>query len=375
VLVLFGFGALLMLNTSPSLQIAPLMPTVDVVQAQDNKILRNVNSPALPTVAIPAQPFTLPTLAIRLQGTATPFYAIDAVPIVDEPIIAAATPTAPTMNDADVPPATIELLAPPISRDVLGRDHYWLSPPVDLQANTIVDVYGSGDSIQRGIDMAGQVVHAAGSGMVIWAGDGYVQDGVLLRDRVDYGRVVVIAHDFGYRGQAMYTLYADLSELSVELGQVVAMGDALGYVGDGGRVHFEVRVGENAHWATVNPTLWMVPAAGHGVIAGRVVDGDGNLVTNADITIRRRVDRVVQATTLPYNRLSGLGYAVRSDPNWNENFVAWNVPQGAYDVMVMIDGMRVVRSVDVLEGVTVFVELKPIDDDANASTETLEGQS
>ena len=103
------------------------------------------------------------------------------------------------------------------------------------------------------------------------------------------------------------------------------------------------------------------------------MDGDGNLVTNADITIRRRVDRVVQATTLSYNRPSGLGYAVRSDPNWNENFVAWNVPQGAYDVMVMIDGMRVMRSVDVLEGVTVFVELKPTDDDANASTETFEG--
>lgn len=270
-------------------------------------------------------------------------------------------------------------LSLPISRD--PRDHYWLARPVDSSAvNYALFYYSYGSDgpedawrVHHGVDMPnpiGESVRAAGPGTVIWAADGFrveLPDGSIAETTYSYGNTVLIEHDFGYRGQPIYTLYAHLSAILVTRGQRVQTGDIIGLVGDtgvvtGSHVHFEVRVGRNSWYAVRNPLLWMVPYVGHGVIAGRIVGLDGELLDDQDISIiDRRTGRVVQ-TASSYVRVDinkdGLPDVVADDA-WNENFVAGDIPEGQYQVVARIDGMRVTRLVEVYEGTTTFVELAP----------------
>jgi len=391
--VLGGFGALLWANAAPAPVLQPVIPT-DLVPTEDPNSWQNIlragfgsNSTPLPTVAIPAEQFIPPTLP-RSGDT-------DAVPIEPGALVDAALPTfAPlgAVTPTPPPPTAVSLafnapitvqavtrppsvwrpppLMPPLSRDPLGRDHYWFQRPVDSNANNaslFYYPYGSDGPerdnpwrIHNGIDMpnpVGETVRAAGSGRVVWAAGGVFQNSP------SYGNVVAIEHDFGYRGQPLYTIYAHLSAVLVANGQQVNAGDVIGLVGQTGRVsgphvHFEVRVGENHYRATYNPLLWMVPYVGHGVIAGRVTNAAGELLMDHEITVRRWATGLVQDTTTSYiYQYNGLD--VNADPEWNENFVVGDVPVGRYEVIANIDSERVVQIVDVVEGTTVFVELRP----------------
>jgi len=77
----------------------------------------------------------------------------------------------------------------------------------------------------------GQVVHAAGSGEVIYTGN-----------IKGYGQIIIIDH-----GGRVTTLYAHLSRILVDIGDKVKKEQTIGQVGDSGgvsspRLHFEVRV-------------------------------------------------------------------------------------------------------------------------------------
>jgi len=400
VVVLIGFGALLLVNSSPALSVSPVIPTQEDIQSEANawqEILSDGfgdNSTPLPTIAIPTREFVPPTLPANQVVTATSFNAFDAAQVADSSVAGVVTPTVPAptaTNVGDEIVITVEYvtrapsdwqpppLIPPLSRDPLGRDHYWLTRPVDSNANNAVLFYypyGSDGPekenpfrVHHGIDMpnpVGQAVRAAGSGTVVWTADGRSQEDVpIFQNSPSYGNVIVIEHDFGYRGQPIYTLYAHLSASLIEAGQYVEAGEVIGQVGNSGRVtgphvHFEVRVGENAYRATYNPALWMVPYVGHGVIVGRVLDDNDNLVQDADITVRNRSNGLVQDTTTTYIQL-GTSFDVNPDPVWEENFVVADVPVGRYDVIATINGERVIRQVDVIEGTTTFVELVPVD--------------
>jgi len=341
------------------------------------------NSTPLPTIAIPTASFAAPTLAGSSDTNLTPI-GVGEVPGQAEIVVnLGATPTplaggtggqgtveaAVTAQIVTRPPSQWRPppLIPPISRDPLGRDHYWFARPVDSNAtNFALFSYPFGSDgppqdnpwrIHHGIDMPnpiGQTVRAAGSGTVIWAGPGF-------QDSASYGNVVVIQHDFGYSGMPLFTLYAHLSAVLASAGQRVTMGDPIALVGNTGRVsgphvHFEVRVGENRYGATYNPLLWMVPYVGHGVIAGRVIGPNGNLLQDQTVTIRDyRTGLVVQSTTT-YIFLDN-GSDVKMDMMWNETFVVGDVPVGRYEVIASIDGTRVSRLIDVSEGMTSFVEL------------------
>lgn len=393
VVVVAGFGALLWANAAPTPPLQPVIPTEAVPTADPDSwqnILRagfGSNSTPLPTVAIPAQPFVAPTLALGGGADAVPIEP-GALPEAALPTFApfsAVTPTPPpptavalafdaplTVQAVTRPPSVWRPppLVPPLSRDPLGRDHYWFQRPVDSNANNAALFYYSYGSdgpeqenpwrVHNGIDMpnpVGETVRAAGSGKVIWAAEGAFQNSP------SYGNVVAIEHDFGYRGQPLYTVYAHLSAVLVANGQHVNAGDVIGLIGQTGRVsgphvHFEVRLNENHYRATMNPLLWMVPYVGHGVIAGRVTNAAGEPLMDHEITVRRWATGLVHDTTTSYVYQHN-GLDVNADPLWNENFAIGDVPAGRYEVVANIDGERVAQLVDVVEGTTVFVELAP----------------
>jgi septal ring factor EnvC (AmiA/AmiB activator) len=98
------------------------------------------------------------------------------------------------------------------------------------QKNTEFNTY----TFNSGIDISaplGQVVHASGSGEVIYTGN-----------IKGYGQIIIIDH-----GGRVTTLYAHLSKILVDIGDKVKNEQTIGQTGDSGgvstpRLHFEVRV-------------------------------------------------------------------------------------------------------------------------------------
>lgn len=364
-------------------------------------------STALPTVAIPIilptqvqvvlPAITQTSVSASELGASTP----DIVAQGNAPTLPAATPT---LAEESAPSTAIVItrapaefrppaLIPPLSLDPLGRDHYWLGRPIDSNAqNSVLTIYTYGSDgsdaanplrVHHGVDMpnpVGEIVRAAGDGKIIYSADGRLAETDIFQNSPSYGNVIVIEHDFGYNGKRIWTLYAHLSSAFVEAGDVVVMGEPIGQVGETGRVtgphlHFEVRLGQtaddNRYGNTYNPIIWMVPYVGHGVIAGRVLDSNGNVINDAEITIRNFATGLVQTTTTSYVILDN-GFDVNPDPIWQENFAASDIPAGRYNIIATIDGERIVRQVTVVEGTTAFVELKP-DDPATATPESSGG--
>lgn len=392
-IAVLGFGVIVFFNAQPTPELRVIVPTEAPTLDEAGgwrRILEagfGSGSTPLPTIAIPTQAYVVPTLApgttvaglspIEIGGQPAPVDAPASTPTLPPPTGALLITQFPLTSVAVTrvpqqwqPPPLI----PPISRDALGRDHYYLHRPVDSNAaNRGLFYYpyasdGPDNSyrIHSGLDMPneiGQTVRAAGSGRVIWAGPGF-------QDTASYGNTVVIEHDFGHDGRRLYTLYAHLSAVLVLQGQAIAARDPIGLVGNTGRVsgphvHFEVRMGEAnstsvpGYGETVNPVLWMVPYVGTGVIVGRLEDARGRALQDADITIRAYATGLIADTTTTYIQ-PGTPVDMNSDPVWNENFAVGDLPVGRYEVIAIVEGVRISRMVTVLEGTTSYVELSPL---------------
>jgi murein DD-endopeptidase MepM/ murein hydrolase activator NlpD len=255
------------------------------------------------------------------------------------------------------------------------RDHYYFRRPVDSNANStslFYYPYGSAGPqlewrVHHGLDMPnpdGQPVRAAADGTVVWAADHYrwVEDRRVVDAAESYGNVVIIAHNFGYNGQQLYTLYAHLSKILVTQNQAVTAGQIVGLSGHSGQVsgphvHFEVREGDNLYFDTRNPLLWMAPLVGDGVVAGRVLYRDGSPVQDATITLLQ-TSRVVDTTYTYINpKVPGVAiHQVDGDDVWHENFAIGDVPVGHYEVTVSVGGQRFTRAINVQEGTTAYVD-------------------
>lgn len=261
----------------------------------------------------------------------------------------------------------------PMSRDL--RDHFYFRRPVDANANStslFYYPYGSNGPesawrVHHGLDLPnpdGTAVRAAADGIVVWAADHYRWTEEGITDGAEsYGNVVIIEHNFGYHGQRLFTLYAHLSRIIVTQNQRVSVGDVVGLSGHSGQVtgphvHFEVRQGDNFYWTTRNPLLWMAPLLDHGVVAGKVLYKDGSPVEHAVVTLLQD-ERIVDTTVTYVNpkRVPGHSHDVDGDDEWRENFAFGDVPVGRYDVVVNINGTRLIRRIDVQAGTTAFVDL------------------
>jgi len=229
----------------------------------------------------------------------------------------------------------------PVPWAVSAYDHFYFARPIaadtvnwPLAEYRYGGVFFAPNIVHTGVDIDaedGAPILSAGPGTVISA-DWGLYSGSAGNINDPYGKAVVIKHDFGYKGETLYTIYAHMSEIIAVVGQHVETGDVLGLVGSTGattgpHLHFEVRLGENSFYRTYNPELWMAPPQGWGVLVGRLTDEDNELLNRYTVEVRPEPSGVPLRTVLTYASAQG---AVNSDPYYQENPVLCDLPAGIY---------------------------------------------
>jgi len=251
----------------------------------------------------------------------------------------------------------------PVPWAVSAYDHFYFTRPIaadNVNWPLAEYRYGGvffGDIVHTGVDIdapEGAPILATGPGTVISADWGlYTEVAGDIND--PYGKAVVIRHDFGYKGENIYTIYAHMSEIIAVVGQHVETGDVIGLVGETGattgpHLHFEVRVGSNTFYRTYNPELWMAPPQGRGVLAGRITDNKGELLNQYQVEVRPLPSEVPLRTIKTY----ALG-AVNGDPHYQENLVLSDLPAGIYKLLMKYGDKNVQLFVEIYPGqVTYF---------------------
>jgi murein DD-endopeptidase MepM/ murein hydrolase activator NlpD len=161
-----------------------------------------------------------------------------------------------------------------------------------------------------------------------------------------------------------------VSEVLVDVGQSVKVGEPIARVGDSGvatgaHLHLEVRFGGNTYNHTRNPDLWISPDIWYGVIIGRVMDAQGYFVPAQLVTLHDAQDsRRYRRETYSYPN-----DVVNSDDMYLENFSFADVPTGDYILNATFDGHTLTVPVSVREQQASFVVIQsPITSTVSAST-------
>ena len=200
-------------------------------------------------------------------------------------IIPTSTPTFITPQVTVTSEATVTLIptSTPIPCDPLTSDYcitdynFLFQRPILPPDNDSIDMsyaYASTQNGRRdphhGVEFQnefGTPVYAAGDGEVVFADT----DKVTLFSQWSnfYGNLIVIKHENDF-----YTLYAHLSAILVNVGDIVQAGDLIGQVGQtggatGSHLHFEVRYGSDMYdrFTTQNPELFFIPKDGTGALS------------------------------------------------------------------------------------------------------------
>lgn len=310
-----------------------------------------------------------PTLTSEAEETPTAVIAVDSA--IQLPAAVEATPR-PTIE-----PFRFVLPTPgaepvsgwrpplyPVPWAVSPYDHFYFIRPIaadnvnwPLAEYRYGGVFFAPDVVHTGVDIdaaEGAQILAAGPGTVVSSGWGLFSG---ASDNINdpYGKAVVIRHDFGYKGQALYTIYAHMIETIALVGQHVETGDVIGLVGSTGattgpHLHFEVRLGANTFYNTYNPELWMSPPQGWGVLAGRVTDEKGNTLNYYPLEVRPEPSGVPLRRALTYAQ-----GAVNPDPYYNENLVLSDLPAGIYKLTINYKDKDIQTWVEIFPGqVTYF---------------------
>lgn len=243
------------------------------------------------------------------------------------------------------------------------NDHFFFTRPIAAdEVNWPLGDYRYGylfsgyDVVHYGIDidaLQGSPVYAAGSGRVMFAGFG-LQNG--NNDPDDpYGMAVMIKHDFGYNGKVIYTIYGHMDRVDVILGQRVEPGTQLGIVGNTGNttgphLHFEVRVG-GLYSTFQNPELWVVPPQDMGILAGRIINANGQPMRRLALQIiSKDSGKIYVASTYT-------GGAI-SDPILRENFARGDLPTGVYTFQFDIDDTHYEHEIQIVPGTVNFISFR-----------------
>jgi hypothetical protein len=213
---------------------------------------------------------------------------------------AALPATLPPTTLQEPSPTSVPLTITPVPCDPFSVDfciedgHFLFHRPIHSPDNDSVErtyPFGSTDGGRREvhhgvefINATGTPVYAAGEGTILFAGPD--KEAVFSPWKNFYGNVIIIRHS-----NDLFTLYAHLSKIDVQLNQQVEAGEKIGEVGKtggaiGSHLHFEVRMGDVENYLSgMNPELWLIPREGEGVLSISILDGDENF-KKADITIQ-----------------------------------------------------------------------------------------
>lgn len=176
-----------------------------------------------------------------------------------------------------------------------------------------------------------------------------------------YGQLVVLELDAQWQGQPVYVLYGHVQLIQVEPGQRLKRGEPIAEIGVEGvsavpHLHLEVRIGSNDFAATGNPMLWLEPLPGMGVLAGRLVDGQGRPWQGARLTlIESTPDGPVYHYTFTY--LDDPQHLIHPDAALAENFLFADLPPGNYTLFAAIAGQEYRQPVVVAGGGVTAVEI------------------
>ena len=291
---------------------------------------------SIATTFIPLTDIVIPSATLTLPATQTP--TSTSVPI-------------PTVETAT---ATIISCDPQVEEFCITDGHFIFQRPIKPPANDIVDStypYGSTANGTRdphhGVEFLnkfGTPVYAAGDGIVIFAGP---DAEAIYSPWVNfYGNLVVISHV-----NDLYTLYAHLSKIEVEVGKNVNVGDKIGEVGrsgvaTGSHLHFEVRRGVvKDYFSTVNPELWMVRSKDeYGALAISVIDQNSQFLFT-ELTVNYYLDRsqppVKSYYVTTYSRDLSFG---------KENAAIADLSPGSYRIALTMNGQVYERWVEVKSG-------------------------
>jgi murein DD-endopeptidase MepM/ murein hydrolase activator NlpD len=229
----------------------------------------------------------------------------------------------------------------PVPWAVSAYDHFYFARPIaadnvnwPLAEYRYGGVFFAPNIVHTGVDIDAEEdtpILAAGPGTVISADWGLYSE-VPGNISDPYGQAVVVRHDFGYKDQPLFTVYAHMNKIITVVGQHVETGDVLGLVGSTGattgpHLHFEVRLGANTFYSTYNPELWMAPPQGWGVLVGRLTDEDGELLNLFPVEVRPMPSEVPLRKVLTYAK-----GAANSDAYYRENLVLSDLPAGLYKI-------------------------------------------
>lgn len=291
----------------------------------------------------------LPTQTEIVLPSATP-PPTSTLPVLEWPTYAAPTLAPFPLGQLSEPTQSVAEGFPAIQAPVALSpfDHFYFTFPV---ANAHLGLYSPSQRYgvrqeagtnrrepHLGLDVSldsGTPVRAAGDGTVVWASYGQTYNSPYYLDD-PYGISIVIRHDFGYNGERIWTVYAHLSSVSVEVGQRVEQGELIGLSGNTGlstgpHLHFEVRTGTNNTRFTYNPELWFAPPEGHGVLVGRVTNERNQLLLNRRTEVRSLATGQLWTGYTYFTSLR-----LQSDPYYKENLVLTNLPAGRYELAVSL---------------------------------------
>jgi murein DD-endopeptidase MepM/ murein hydrolase activator NlpD len=339
-------GSLLLLLAGAGCSVAGVASSNASTQAAPSSI---PPTPPSPTQTMPA--------ATSLPATLTP----------------ANTPTLPPPSLTPSPPTPVVIT--PCAEDVCVLPFAFpfarpIAPPgrinVDGSYRFGTDAQGERD-VHHGVEFLnsqGTPVLAAADGVVVFAADD--KKTIYGLYYYFYGNFVVLQHAVPGFEQPVYTLYAHLSKIDVQVDDALKTGDKLGEVGGtgaatGSHLHFEVRFGENTYPASRNPELWLQPLPDEngqpgGALAGRVIDTQGGYAEIPNIVIERISGGGLSAPGVYYLNTYAETKLVGQDP-WQESFGVGDLPAGEYRISFAYRGMQQ-RVVQVLAGQLTLVTFR-----------------